>query len=95
MLIGKDGFPIPDSTQRKTDKYICICPICVGANAFAKSIKNGNWQVKCANCMTVMFLNSATSINLFRGMQKLFNSDPQHQIKHTEGIVGYAPSEGD
>jgi len=92
-ILGEDGFPIPQA--KKTDRFMCLCPICIGADANMKVAKSGNWIVRCPTCKTVLYLNDLTSINLFRGMQAFMNADPDHQVRHTAGIVSYAPNSGE
>ena len=91
--IGKDGFPIPNKTNLK-EKFTCICPICIGANANMSVAKSGNWIVRCPTCQCILYLNDTTSINLFRGLQAFLNSNPEHQVAHTTGIIVNAPDEG-
>lgn len=93
-IIGKDGFPIPSQNFSKPGTYMCVCPICICADASMKVAKTGNWNVRCYNCKTLMYLNDVTSINLFRGLQAFLNADPEHQVRHTAGIVMHAPDEG-
>ena len=45
VIIGDDGYPIPQAPLKAQDKFICICPICVGANARMSVAKTGNWIV--------------------------------------------------
>ena len=91
-LLGNDGFPVPVKKDR--NKYTCVCPICIGANASLSTTKTGSWIVRCPACSIILYLNDITSINLFRGLQKFLNEDPDHQVRHTAGIVSYAPDEG-
>ena len=94
-IIGSDGFPVPQEKKQAKGTYICICPICMSGDASMKVARTGNWNVRCYSCKTLMYLNSPTSINLFRGLQSFLNADPQHQVAHTAGIVSYAPNEGE
>jgi len=93
-IIGEDGFPIPEKKTDRKGSFICICAICMGANATMKVAKTGNWIVRCYNCKTLMYLNDVTSINLFRGLQTFLEQNPEHQITHTTGILTHAPDEG-
>ena len=94
-IIGEDGFPVPlQKNQQDKGTYMCICPICMSANAQMKVAKTGNWNVRCYNCKMLMYLNDITSINLFRGLQTFLNADPEHQVRHTTGLVAHAPDEG-
>jgi len=92
-IIGDDGYPIPQVNRQK-DRFACICPICIGATANMSIAKSGNWVVRCPSCTMILYLNDVTSINLFRGLQKLFTANPEHQIAHATGIVQHAPDEG-
>lgn len=94
-IIGEDGFPIPSKKKTENGSYVCVCPICMSADGVMKVAKTGNWNVRCYNCKTLMYLNSVTSINLFRGLQAFLNHDPEHQVRHTAGLVAYAPNEGE
>ena len=94
VIIGDDGYPIPQATLKAQDKFICICPICVGANARMSVAKTGNWIVRCGSCSIILYLNDLTSMNLFRGLQSFLEADPQHQVAHTAGIIQHAPDEG-
>ena len=94
VMIGEDGYPIPKFDQKLKNKFICICPICVGANANLSVAKTGNWIVRCPSCSIILYLNDLTSINLFRGLQQFLDANPEHQVAHTAGIVQYAPDEG-
>jgi hypothetical protein len=91
-ILGEDGFPIPQ--PKRTDRFLCVCAICMGADANMKVAKNGNWIVRCPTCKTILYLNDLTSINLFRGLQAFLNADPEHQVRHTTGIVAHAPDAG-
>jgi len=92
-IIGKDGFPIPD-VKKDLDRYTCVCPICMGANANMKVAKTGNWIVRCPSCSIILYLNDSISINLFRGLQTFLNNNPEHQVAHTTGLIAHAPDEG-
>lgn len=94
VIIGDDGYPIPQTTLKAQEKFICICPICIGANARMSVAKTGNWIVRCASCSIILYLNDITSMNLFRGLQSFLEADPQHQVTHTTGIIQHAPDEG-
>lgn len=96
-IIGDDGFPIPKQiieNKQKRGTFMCVCPICMSGDATMRVAKTGNWNVRCYNCKTLMYLNDVTSINLFRGLQSFLNADPDHQVRHTAGIVAHAPDEG-
>jgi hypothetical protein len=67
----------------------------MGASANMKVAKSGNWIVRCPLCSTIIYLNDITSINLFRGLQKFLNDNPEHQVAHTTGIVTHAPMDGE
>ena len=92
-VIGEDGFPIPKVKNAK-ERYTVICPICMGANANMKVAKNGNWIIRCPTCVSQLYLNDSVSINLFRGLQRFLNDNPEHQVAHTAGLISYAPDEG-
>jgi len=91
--IGKDGYPIPK--VKDTGRFSCLCIICLGATATLKEAKSGNWIVKCPSCSTITYLNSITSINLFRGFQAYMENNPQNQVLHSQGIIEHAPNEGE
>ena len=94
IRIGEDGFPIPDDTKRVQNKFLCICPICQGANAHVKLAKSVNYVVRCPSCSIMLYLNDNLSVNLFRGMQAYFNAHPEKQVEHTRNIVAFAPDVG-
>jgi hypothetical protein len=94
-IIGDDGFPIPSKKKEGNGSYMCVCPICMNGDATMKVAKTGNWNVRCYNCKTLMYLNDVISINLFRGLQAFLNADPEHQVRHTAGLIAHAPDEGD
>ena len=95
MGMGKDGFPIPKPNQQMLNRYTCLCPVCIGANATMTVAKNANWVVRCPTCQIILYLNDITSMNLFRGFQKFFDNDPEHQVAHTAGIIKYEVKKGD
>jgi hypothetical protein len=93
-MIGDDGFPIPSRKKLTDDSFTCVCPICMSGDATMKVAKTGNWNIRCHNCKILLYLNSVTSINLFRGLQSFLNEDPEHQVRHTAGLIAHAPDEG-
>ena len=93
VMLGKDGYPIPQTKDRHTFK--ATCPICIDGNTNIKIAKNGNWVVKCPSCSIILYLNSVTSINLFRGLQSLLNDNPEYQVMHAANVVKNAPDYGD
>mgnify|MGYP005635251723 CR=1 FL=1 len=93
--LGEDGFPVPARKGKGgKETFICICPICMSADASMKVAKTGNWNIRCYTCKTMIYLNDVTSINLFRGLQGFLSADPEHQVRHTAGLLAYAPDEG-
>jgi hypothetical protein len=90
--LGDDGYPVPEKPNNGTFK--CSCPICMDGGANLSISKKNNWIVRCPTCSIILYLNSITSINLFRGLQRFIDVDPEHQVKHTAGIVRYAPDIG-
>jgi len=92
--LGPDGFPIPQ-VKKLTDRFACVCPICTSGNATMKVAKNGNWLVRCPSCVIHLYLNDTISINLFRGLQRVFNEDPAFQVAFAAKVVSKAPSEGE
>lgn len=92
--IGPDGFPVPQVKQAR-DRYSCVCPICTSGLATMKVAKNGNWLIRCPSCVILLYLNETTSINLFRGIQRVFNEDPDFQVAFAAKVVSKAPSEGE
>ena len=92
--IGPDGFPVP-KVKQVSDRYACICPICTSGNATMKVAKNGNWLVRCPSCVLMLYLNETTSINLFRGIQRVFNENPEFQMNFATQVVAKAPVDGE
>lgn len=92
--IGPDGFPVP-KVKQVSDRYACICPICTSGNATMKVAKNGNWLVRCPSCVLMLYLNETTSINLFRGIQRVFNENPEFQMNFAAQVVAKAPVDGE
>ena len=93
VRLGRDGYPVPHTTKPKSS-FSCVCPICMGADSTISVTKTGNWIVRCPSCCIVMYLNDVMSINLFRGLQKFLDEEPEHQVRHTSGILRHAPDEG-
>jgi hypothetical protein len=93
LIVGDDGYPVPE-VKKTRERFACICPICVGATANMSVAKSGNWIIRCPACTSIIYLNDVTSINLFRGLQRFLDAEPDHQLRHATGIVGYAPDEG-
>jgi hypothetical protein len=92
-ILGRDGYPVPQSKDRKVFK--ATCPVCIDGNANIRVSKSGNWIVKCGNCSVILYLNSITSINLFRGLQSLLDAYPEYQVSHVANIVRHAPDYGE
>ncbi|MHA1961405.1 MAG: hypothetical protein ACW99U_14380 [Candidatus Thorarchaeota archaeon] len=93
LRLAEDGFPVPVVNRLKTS-YSCICPICTSADATMKVSKSGNWVVRCPRCVIILYLNDVTSINLFRGLQSYFATEPAAQVGHAAKLVEFAPDEG-
>ena len=90
--LGADGYPIPEVKLK--DAYKVTCPICISGDANMSVAKNENWIIRCPSCLITLYLNSVQSINLFRGFQKMINSDAAYQVEHTKRIVDNAPDWG-
>jgi len=90
--LGADGYPVPEVQVR--DSFKVTCPICVSGDASMRVAKNKNWIVLCPACLSILYLNSVQSINLFRGFQSMINNDPEYQVEHTRRIVESAPDWG-
>ena len=93
--IGEDGFPVPQKTAKKLNRFSCICPICMSADATVKLAKSVNYIVRCPTCCINLYLNDSVSINLFRGMQRFYSANPEAQVEYTANIVSYAPLDGE
>ena len=74
VIIGDDGYPIPQPTLKAQDKFICICPICVGANARMSVAKTGNWIVRCGSCSIILYLNDLTSMDFNLSSKQTLNT---------------------
>ena len=91
-MLGSDGYPRPMNTQKQSYKVTCC--VCISGDAAMDVTKKQNWVIRCRACNCIIYLNSPSSINLFRGFQTLLNADPAYQITHTRKIVENAPDAG-
>jgi hypothetical protein len=91
IVIGSDGFPIPKIEAPTIRRFECICPICLQEHASLQLTQKGTYLVQCAECKTILYLNSPVSMSLFRGLQKFYEDNPDIKNVMTVALVENAP----